>query len=167
MSERTITTEDGKTVREGDRVFNYYDGWWGTLGPIDEGGWADVHGADRRAYLNGQRISTYDPKGSLDPQSAAARMAGRLRLDIPADRWEPKGDTDDPTAALTGPMLEINGLMMHVEAWAVDTGEEMQDPAPAISEEYDLLHAAVHADGSFQTLTINDRDYIVVITPHC
>lgn len=73
--DRTITTEDGKVVREGDRVFNYYDGWWGTLGPIDEdhdgtGGWADVTRDDgRRAYLNGQRIATYDPRGSTDPKA--------------------------------------------------------------------------------------------------
>lgn len=63
-----IVTEDGVTVRKGDRVFNYYDGWWGTLGAIDSEGWADVHGANgKRAYLNGQRIATYDPKGSTDP----------------------------------------------------------------------------------------------------
>lgn len=68
MSDRTITTEDGKVVREGDRVFNYYDGFWGTLGPIDDGGWADVFGDGRKAYLNGQRISTFDPKGSTDPE---------------------------------------------------------------------------------------------------
>lgn len=68
MDERTITTEDGKVVREGDRVFNYYDGFWGTLGPIDETGWADVHGDGRKAYLNGQRISTYDPRGTTDPK---------------------------------------------------------------------------------------------------
>lgn len=62
-----ITTEDGKTVREGDRVFNYYDGWWGTLGPIDSEGWADVFGDGKRAYLNGSRIATYDPRGTTDP----------------------------------------------------------------------------------------------------
>jgi hypothetical protein len=65
-----IVTEDGQTVRAGDRVFNYYDGFWGTLGPIDDGGWADVFGDDgRRAYLNGERIATYDPKGSTDPKA--------------------------------------------------------------------------------------------------
>lgn len=65
-----IRTEDGKIVHEGDRVFNYYDGFWGTLGPIDDEGWADVFGDDnRKAFLNGQRISTYDPKGSTDPKA--------------------------------------------------------------------------------------------------
>lgn len=67
--ERTIVTEDGTRVREGDRVFNYYDGFWGTLGPVDTEGWADVTADDgRRAFLNGQRISTYDPRGSVDPR---------------------------------------------------------------------------------------------------
>lgn len=67
-----ITTEDGKIVREGDRVFNYYDGWWGTLGPIDSEGWADVTRDDgKRSYLNGQRIATYDPRGSTDPKATS------------------------------------------------------------------------------------------------
>lgn len=78
---RTITTEDGKVVHEGDRVFNYYDGFWGTLGPIDDGGWADVHGENgKRAYLNGQRISTYDPKGTTDPAALTSNRSVDLAL---------------------------------------------------------------------------------------
>lgn len=73
LDEPTIRTEDGKLVRERDRVFNYYDGFWGELGPIDSDGWADVTASDgRRAYLNGQRISTYDPRGSTDPNPKAS-----------------------------------------------------------------------------------------------
>lgn len=67
----SLTTEDGKVRRAGDRVFNYYDGWWGTLGEIDDEGWADVFpdNGGRRKTLNGARLSTYDPKGSKDPKA--------------------------------------------------------------------------------------------------
>lgn len=173
MTERTITTEDGKTVREGDRVFNYYDGWWGTLGPIDDGGWADVFGAGKRAYLNGQRIATFDPKGSVDPQAPHPRHKHSQVLTIPAEMWESTGPESDPTARLTGPPLAVMdhlheaGLAMHVEAWAIDGDATFQSPTPEYEEEYEALRAAVGAQEPFQTLTINDREYIVVITPHC
>jgi hypothetical protein len=83
MKEVHIITEDGKEVGLGDRVFNYYDGVWGTITKIDElpqpnlrkdqnsgtpiEDWDDywfTHTDDegRRTSLNGQRISTYDPK---------------------------------------------------------------------------------------------------------
>lgn len=168
----SLTTEDGKVRRPGDRVFNYYDGWWGTLGPIVDDGpdpWADVFGADgKRAYLNGARMSTYDPKGSVDPGAAVA-LPAPVTVDFPVERWRPIEGLDDPTSGLRGPLLIVNGLAMHVEAWAVSYDEENQTqvPDPEWEEEYTLLHGAVHADGSFETTDINGREYIVVITPHC
>lgn len=62
-----MITEDGKTVREGDRAFNYYDQYWVTIGPIDSEGWATCVGDERSAVLNGARLASYDPKGSSDP----------------------------------------------------------------------------------------------------
>jgi hypothetical protein len=83
MQEIHIITEDGKEVGLGDRVFNYYDGKWGTITKIDEypqpnlrknqnsstpiEDWDDywfTHTEDNgiTTPLNGQRISTYDPK---------------------------------------------------------------------------------------------------------
>ena len=62
-----IRTEDGKRVDAGDVVFNYYDGKWGTIveGSIDAHGWFDVRHEDgTRKTLNGERISSFDPKGS-------------------------------------------------------------------------------------------------------
>lgn len=37
-SPRTIRTQDGVTLRQGDRAFNYYDHKWGRIGRIDD--WA-------------------------------------------------------------------------------------------------------------------------------
>jgi hypothetical protein len=94
-------------------------------------------------------------------------MSNLLHLSIPESEWQPNPGFEDPLVGLTGPTLVINGLSMHVEAWQVtDTGID-QDPAATWSEEYNLLHAAVHADGSFQTLRLHGRDYIIVISPHC
>lgn len=78
-----IITEDGKEVGLGDRVFNYYDGKWGTITEIDKypqpnlrkdqnsstpiEDWDDywfTHTDDEgiKTSLNGQRISTYNPR---------------------------------------------------------------------------------------------------------
>ena len=62
----TVITADNKTVRIGDRVFNYYDGKWGTIvGPISNDGWFD-HKADDGKFtsLNGERICQTIPKAS-------------------------------------------------------------------------------------------------------
>ena len=62
-----ITTADGRTVRTGDRVFNFYDGWWGRIhGPIDAQGWFLVlrDGCTRQAVLNGERVAIRVPRSS-------------------------------------------------------------------------------------------------------
>lgn len=54
-----IVTEDGVSVREGSRVFNYYDRKWGTIkvGTVDRQGWFTLVQDDRTtAILNGERI---------------------------------------------------------------------------------------------------------------
>lgn len=62
----TVTTSDGKIVRQGERVFNYYDMEWGVIGTDpDEEGWfyLDSEGEfSQHKLLNGERISTYDPR---------------------------------------------------------------------------------------------------------
>jgi len=78
-----ITTEDGKIVGLGSRVYNYYDCKWGTITrifdraqpnlrkgqnsstPIED--WDDywfivTHDDGTGANLNGQRIATYNPQ---------------------------------------------------------------------------------------------------------
>ncbi len=60
-----VVTEDGKDVNEGDRVFNYYDMKWGVIRNVEAGDdpWFDVmHEDGTKAYLNGSRISTFDPR---------------------------------------------------------------------------------------------------------
>ena len=53
-----IRTEDGVTVRKGDRVFNYYDRVYCVIAQDPDGeGWFDTTSDDgRRTLLNGERI---------------------------------------------------------------------------------------------------------------
>ena len=78
-----ITTEDGKEVGLGDRVFNYYDGKWGVIVAIDghpqpntkkgqssstpieewDNHWFRLEQDDGTSVsLDGMRIATYDPR---------------------------------------------------------------------------------------------------------
>ena len=99
-------------------------------------------------------------------------MRNKVNLDIPDSEWEPNAAFSDPYVGLTGPTVILNGsggrLHMHMEAWQVTYDDDGQViPAETWSEEYGDLHAAVHADGCFETLRLFGRDYVVVISPYC
>lgn len=63
-----ITTKDGVLVGKGDRVYNYYDYWPGTIvSEPDDQGWFFVrpdqgitHTGRNQALLNGERICSID-----------------------------------------------------------------------------------------------------------
>jgi hypothetical protein len=80
---RLIVTADGKHVKQGDRVYNYYDCKWGTIERIDshpqpntmqgqtsstpmeewDNYWFTIlHDEGSRTTLDGSRIATYNPK---------------------------------------------------------------------------------------------------------
>jgi hypothetical protein len=61
-----VKTADGRLVTEGDRVFNYYDGEWGTVGRVGSDGWFDHIREDgtRGALLNGERVCVVIPPGN-------------------------------------------------------------------------------------------------------
>ena len=65
---KDLTTEDNRTpIEDGDWLFNHYDGEWGPAefdNNTKETGWFWINGV----RLNGVRVSTYDPKGSLPPK---------------------------------------------------------------------------------------------------
>lgn len=65
-SAQTVTTADGHTVTQGARVFDYYGGQWGIVGPVDECGWFDLYREDgsRGGYLNGERVCVRIPPGN-------------------------------------------------------------------------------------------------------
>lgn len=60
-----LITEDGHAFVPGDRLYNYYDGVWGTVmsEPDPHGGWFDfTTDNDRRTTLNSVRVSKEEPK---------------------------------------------------------------------------------------------------------
>lgn len=91
-----------------------------------------------------------------------------LVLDFDPGAWEPNDGMEDTTAHLHGPTFVLNGLPMHMEAWAVTEDENgIQSATWEWADDYDQLAEAVHADRAFSTIKIGDRDYIVIMRPHC
>jgi phospholipase/lecithinase/hemolysin len=66
MTDRRIVTADGVTKTEGDRVFDYYDGAWGTISRIDSAGWFDLilDNGKRGGFLNGERVCHRIPRSN-------------------------------------------------------------------------------------------------------
>jgi hypothetical protein len=96
-------------------------------------------------------------------------MTEEFHLDIPDEVWEENPDFDNPSDRLAV-TLYVNGVYpMHFEAWAVtyDQDRFIQHLPDWDDTELDDLHAAVHGDGSFRTITIRDREYILVAFPYC
>lgn len=88
---------------------------------------------------------------------------------MPDITWRDNGDDEDPRARLIAePALVIAGCPMHLEAWAVHYDEQRQmQVADTDDDDMTNLYHAVHADGSFETVDIDGRDYVLVATPHC
>lgn len=63
---REVWTADGRKVTEGARVFNYYDGKWGTITELDDQGWFFHVPEDgsRGACLNGERVAVVVPRNN-------------------------------------------------------------------------------------------------------
>lgn len=96
-------------------------------------------------------------------------------LTIPDDAWVANSGLDnDPEACLFATLVLNDDLYLHVEAWAVtyaDEGDRIGTVQRAAHDLYEDnfgdLHAAVGADGHFDTLTIKGREYIVLASPFC
>ena len=90
-----------------------------------------------------------------------------MDLTIPENWLYPVGDEVDahPDAWLSG-VLTINGVDHHFEAIAVvDDGTEQRAEARALSDQLDLIATATAIDGSFMTVRIGMRDYVLSVTP--
>lgn len=60
-----IRTEDGQTVKEGERVFDFYNGRWGVIvpGSVDAEGWFTLEAdTGQRTSLNGERVAVTVPR---------------------------------------------------------------------------------------------------------
>jgi hypothetical protein len=105
-----------------------------------------------------------------------------LALTIPDEAWDPIGpdmgelDEDVPaekadrlfwSRILYRPGVTINGVGFHLEGWAVEYDEDAHmQVADWQDEALGQIHNAVGADGSWDTVTINDREYVLVMSPY-
>ena len=64
MAPSTIRTEDGVTLQEGDRCFDYYNGRWGVIERIDSDGWFTHRSDARTTSLNGERVCVRLPRSN-------------------------------------------------------------------------------------------------------
>lgn len=91
-----------------------------------------------------------------------------IRLIIPQEQWEPIGYNnrdEDPYIRLFGPPLNINGAFMHVMAIQVHVKDGLQQAAhPALEPLFDQMQAIY--DGVYNTVTIYERQYVLLIHPY-
>lgn len=87
---------------------------------------------------------------------------------IPDEAWEEVNEgLETPRNSLITTLV-VNGLPMHLEAWRVEVVGDIQGAADSEYHDcFEQLHAAVNADGHFNTTTISGGEYILVATPHC
>jgi hypothetical protein len=96
----------------------------------------------------------------------AARNFAHAELTLPPSFFAPAGDAD-PTSRLLG-TLYINATAFHVMAYAVhETDEGLQEFVGDFVDEPEAVYTALAGDGAWQTIMIDGREYVLVITPHC
>ncbi|MCO5730115.1 hypothetical protein [Rhizobium sp. SSA_523] len=81
-------------------------------------------------------------------------------------QWDDTGADTDPRARLLA-HINIGGLDMHLEAWAVhrdDEGVQHADPTSMRRDDFDSLCTMM--DTTFTTIDIGGRDYILIATPY-
>lgn len=119
----------------------------------DEGG-RPTNNADLREQYG--RLHLW-PIAELIPETFHGRFLTGVtapKPEVEVGSWRAAGPAEDPTAGQ---------VSCHLEAWAVET----TDVQTAALGDLDSLHAAVGGDGPFRTIRIGERDYVVVMTPHC
>lgn len=128
--------------------------------------------ADQEYQRQVERLRELRRQHGIDPTARVSLdtpHGTHVELLLPDETWRDNAELDDPHARLAwgeNALLTINGTPMHVEAWAVEEVNDIQEHLEA-PEDLAKLHAAVHGDGPFRTTTINDRDYVLVLSPYC
>lgn len=63
--------------------------------------------------------------------------------------------------------IVVNGVSLHVDAFEIEPGVTMQAASGEVGATLADLHEAVAADGPWETLRIDGRDYVLIATPFC
>ena len=102
--------------------------------------------------------------------SKARREDIKIRIKVPDAAWEPTGLARDETARLMAIRdLSICNLYCHLEAIAVKENDQgIQEAAdPEFQSNLDGMYLVCDECGAFNTVEINGRDYVLVVTPSC
>jgi hypothetical protein len=115
-----------------------------------------------------------NPSSEGDADMTSTTTTDVFSLSIPDAAWRAVGDPADSDEGRTADersllmvAVTINGTFHHLVAYEVSLDEDgVATPADEDkSEEIDNYYVAAGADGSFDTTTIGDREYVVVMTP--
>ena len=95
-----------------------------------------------------------------------------VKISLDRITWSPCGPDDDPKAKLIA-TLTIGGANHHLEAYQVTEHERarelghapVQEPVPAIANEFLELDETFYADGAFETVEIEGRTYCLFMSP--
>lgn len=84
-------------------------------------------------------------------------------ITIPPSAWERCG-TDRRKLNRLLAVIEINGVLMHVEAWRVRMRGTVQVPCED-DDDFDAVYRGVAADGAFSTLSMFGGQYVIIASP--
>jgi hypothetical protein len=102
------------------------------------------------------------------PADVYAGLAPTFTVRVPDASWEENDGMDDPSDRLRVTLMVNGRYPMHFEAWAVTYDDnEMVQHLPDHDDDLDLFATAVGSDGSFQTISIRGREYILLASPFC
>lgn len=94
-------------------------------------------------------------------------MRKEMRLWIPDSEWEETGPDELPWLRCLGPIIDINGVPHHCEAWAVDYDDHGVQNIVSHTWSEEPTQAIYTLNGQcLATIKIRGREYVVVIYPH-
>lgn len=87
-------------------------------------------------------------------------------IQIPDEQWEHTGTAKGKLWARLSCSIQVNGLSMHVEAYAIKKGARHITSATTEFASEVLQVKALDPDVRLRTLRILGRDYLLCITPY-
>lgn len=100
-----------------------------------------------------------------DARDVSTESAAPPALHIPPAAW--KDVSDGPDRSILMATVTIGGVSHHLKAIEVTRQHTVQCAVdPVAEEELAELHASCGASGPFETVTLEDREYVLTLTPH-
>lgn len=94
-----------------------------------------------------------------------------MNIDIPEDVWEDISKDDRKPGSYLLATLQINGKNHHLEAIEVESlpqSKHLQKAVCSVCDDILLKYRdAVEAEGPFNTVQIQGRSYVLMVTPYC